>query len=190
MNQCDNPLGADNQQERSILSPDAIAGLIVGEGSYFIGIRRQRWFAKRAQEHREVITMYPAFMLRMNDAETMDLLHRSCAAHGHPVRRTSYQYKGCIGVELVNIKQMRDHLDWMLPHLFGNKRKAALIVSEFTDRRLKYPNRRFEERDLELLVTLRSINGPTRGRLSIEILRDYMQRPNQRAVGQEIVRSA
>jgi hypothetical protein len=178
MSECENPRGADNQQERSILNPEYLAGLIVGEGSYFIGIRRQN----KKSDGYETITMYPGFSLRMNDVDTIDLMEASFGALGIPVYRSPAVYKRCHSLNIQGIALMRAHLDVFLPLLVGNKRRAAQIVSDFTDRRLdpELRNRRYDEDDLVLLEQLREVNGPSRVRLSIEILRDYMLRPNGR----------
>lgn len=170
MNQCENPLGADNQQERSILSPDFLAGLIVGEGSYFIGIRRQK------KPYGYYITVYPAFSMRMNDVETIERVIESFEAHGLDIYRNTAVYHRCVNVSVIGLQQMRRHLDFFLPLLSGKKQQAAEIVSKFTDSRLANANKRYLESDIDLLEQLREINGPTRGRLPIEILRDYTLR--------------
>lgn len=170
MSQCDNPLGADNQQERSILSLDFIAGLITGEGSYFIGARRQR----------DYISLYPGFSMRMNDVDTIERVIESFKAHELPIYRNPAVYHRCVSVSVIGHAQMRRHLEAMLPLLSGNKQRAAQIVSDFLDRRLAHPNKRYTSEDIDLVEQLREINGPSRMRLPIEILRDYTLRPNSR----------
>lgn len=165
MPRCENPQGADNQQERSILTPEFLAGLIVGEGSYFIGVRRQK---NKAGYY---VTMYPGFGLRMNDLETVAAICASFQEYGlYYYNNTAY--KGCEGVTVIGLKQMREHLDFFLPLLYGKKLRAAEIVSKFTDSRIANPRERFTDYDVDLLEELREVNGPTRGRMPIEILRD------------------
>lgn len=171
MTQCENPIGADNQQERPILSPNFLAGLIVGEGSYFIGIRRQR------KPYGYYITMYPGFGMRMNDNAT---IARVCESFGHYGLDyyNNTVYRGCVGVTVIGLGQMRKHLDFFLPLLTGKKQQSAQIVSDFTDSRLANTSKRYTEADVDLLERLREINGPSRARLPIGILRDYTLRPS------------
>lgn len=169
MNQCENPLGADNQQERSILSPHFLAGLIVGEGSYFIGVRRQR------KPSGYYVTLYPGFGMRMNDLDTMARVSEAFGHYGLDCYNNT-PYKRCVGISVIGLGQMRKHLDFFLPLLTGKKQQSAQIVSDFTDSRLANPNKRYLDSDIDLLEKLRGINGPSRARLPIEILRDYTLR--------------
>lgn len=169
MNQCENPIGADNQQERPILSPDFLAGLIVGEGSYFIGIRRQR------KPYGYYITLYPGFGMRMNDHTTVGRVCQAFEHYGLDFYNNT-AYKGCVGVTVIGLGQMRKHLDFFLPLLTGKKQRSAQIVSEFTNSRLANTNKHYTEADVDLVEKLRGINGPSRARLPIGILRDYTLR--------------
>lgn len=170
MNQCENPLGADNQQERPILSPDFLAGLITGEGSYFIGIRRYRGY----------ITLYPGFSMRMNDIDTISAVEQSLNSYGLSVYRNKAVYHRCVNLSTIGIAPMRKHLDFFIPLLSGNKKRAAEVVSEFTNLRESNRNRRYTLEEVECVEKLREINGPSRGRLPIGILRDYTLRPHAR----------
>lgn len=154
----------DNQQERSTLSLEFLAGLIVGEGSYGIGIVRQTKF----------IELRPHFTLRMNDLETIDRLQESFAVYRLPLYRTPKLYAGCATVTVTGIKRLRQHLDVFLPLLTGKKAEAAQVVSDFIDRRLTEAFwRNYDETDIQAIERLREINGPNARRLSLEILRDY-----------------
>jgi hypothetical protein len=170
MTQCDNPLGAGNQQERSILSPDFLAGLIVGEGSYWIGIRRQK------KTYGYYVSVYPGFSMRMNDVETIERVIEAFQAYGLDVYRNTAVYNECVSVNVIGLRQMRKHLDFFIPLLSGKKQQAAQIVSEFTDSRLANIRQRYLDSDVDLIEKLREVNGPTRARLPIEILRDYTLR--------------
>jgi len=167
MNQRDNPLGAGNQQERPILSPEFLAGLIVGEGSYFIGIRRHK------KPHGYYVSIYPGFCLRMNDVETIGLMEVSFEAYGLDVYRNPAVYHRCVALHVVGLRQMRTHLDFFLPLLTGKKRQAAEIVSEFVDRRRERPKAPYTDEEIDLIERVREVNGPSRRRLPIGILRDY-----------------
>jgi hypothetical protein len=161
----------DNQQERSILSPDFLAGLIVGEGSYSLYVARQTklWEFK------------PMFQLRMNDLETMDLVRESFAYHNLALYQVPGLYKKCRAVRVDGIKRMRAHLDFFLPLLTGKKLEAATIVSDFIDRRLSLPPKtKYTDDDVDFFVKIREVNGPNVNRIPIEILRDYTRRPDGR----------
>lgn len=169
MTQCENPLGADNQQRRSILTPDFLGGLITGEGSYFVGIRRARV--------RGYKSLYPGFSIRMNDLEIIDDLCYAFDQYGQDYYRTPAKYRGCAQVSVIGIGRMRKHLDFFLPYLGGNKKRAATLVSEFVDYRLNNRNATYSEYEVGIVEQLREINGPSRVRLPIETLRDYTLRP-------------
>lgn len=162
----DNPEGAGNQQERSVLSQDALAGLIVGEGSYCIAIARARGY----------ISLRPMFSLRMNDVETIDLICSSFEHFGLDIYRNPAVYHRCHSVSVDGAARMRRHLDFFLPVLFGKKREAAQVLSEFTDWRLGRMGLSYTEEDVVFVERLREINGPSGPRLNIEILRDYTRR--------------
>lgn len=158
-----------NQQERSILSNDALGGLFVGEGSYGLYIVRQ-------PKHVEV---KPGFSLRMNDLETMDLVGETFEFKGLPYYRSTKLYANCATIQVFGIKRMKKHLDVFLPHLFGRKLQSAGLVSQFVERRIGYTGRQcreYDEQDISLIEQLREINGPSVRRLSVEILRDYTLR--------------
>lgn len=170
MKQRDNPSGAGNQQERSFLSPDFLAGLIVGEGSYYIGMARSRGH----------IYLAPGFSIRMNDVEAIDRMGESLAHFGQPFYRNPAVYHRCHTISVTGAPKMRQHLDFFLPLLAGNKLRAAEVVSEFVDRRIEQKSREYTEEDVVLVERLRAINGPSGPRLPIEILRDYTLRPSER----------
>ena len=171
MRQCENPLGADNQQERSILTPDFLAGLIVGEGSYFLGV--SRWKSGS-------MAMVAGFSLRMNDADLIDRVQEAFACYNLDLYRNPAVYHCCHSISVAGNKRMRQHLDFFLPLLAGNKLAAAEVVSEFVDRRLQLKSRELTDEDVDLLERVRAINGPTRRRVPIEILRAYTRRPSGR----------
>ncbi len=167
MNQCENPLGAGNQQERPILSPDFLAGLIVGEGSYYIGIRR----AKKPKGY--YVSIYPGFGLRMNDMETLNRAVESMQAYELDVYLSPTLTHGCQVISVVGLRQMRTHLDFFLPLLTGKKQQAAEIVSEFVDLRVAKAKKPYTDNEIDLIERLREVNGPSVHRLPVGILRDY-----------------
>lgn len=165
----DNPLGADNQQERSIVSPEFLAGLIVGEGSYCIAIARNKATG--------YISLNPMMSLRMNDLETIDRVCEAFSYYGLDLYRNPAMYHRCASVSVVGCKRLRPHLDFFLPLLTGKKLEAAMIVAEFVDRRLgPKRNLSYTEEDVNLVERLREVNGPSGPRLPIDILRDYTLR--------------
>ncbi len=168
----DNPIGAGNQQERSFVSPEFLAGLIVGEGSYCIAIARSK---------KGYIALNPMFSLRMNDIATVDKACEAFSHYGLGVYRNPAVYHRCASISVTGSKRLRPHLDFFLPLLTGKKLEAALIVSEFVDRRLgPKRNLSYTEEDVGLVERLRAVNGPSGPRLPIEILRDYTLRPSPR----------
>ena len=116
----------DNPQER-LLSKDFIAGLIVGEG----------WFGLTVQKTPRLKTKYgftlrPRFAIQMNDEETMSMLRASLDAAG-----IAYHVpKDATRVEIAGMQRMVRLTDWILPHLTGDKLRAAKIVREFCDLRM------------------------------------------------------
>lgn len=156
------------------MSLDFLAGLIVGEGSYSLNVHRPKnglWEFK------------PCFSLRMNDVETIDLVCEAFATHGLALYRAPGVYKRCHSVRVDGIKRMRTHLDVFLPLLTGNKKLAAQIVSDFIDHRLNRPPKsKYTETDIDYIVRLREVNGPSAARLPIEILRDHTRKPDLRGL--------
>lgn len=162
-------LGADNQQERPKLSIDFLAGLIVGEGSYALAIVRTN----------RSLHLRPMFSMRMNDEETIALAHQSFEALGLHMYRTPGYYQRCVQLTTGGVARMREHLDVFLPYLTGKKLNAALIVSEYCDRRIAVGKQPYDEDDLTFITRLREINGPSARRLDLGILRDYMREVSQ-----------
>jgi hypothetical protein len=108
--------------------------------------------------------------------ETIERVIESFEAYGLDIARNKAVYHRCVAVSVIGLRQMRKHLDFFLPLLTGKKQQAAQIVSEFTDSRLANPNRKYVDSDIDLIERIREVNGPTRARLPIEILRDYTSR--------------
>ena len=160
-------LGADNQQERPVLSLDFLAGLIVGEGSYHLAIVIQRKTG--------YVEVRPQFSMRMNDLETVDQVIESFHAHGLALYCTPGLYQSCRQVVCYGQKKMRPHLDTFLPLLTGKKLQAAAILDEFLALRADH-HKGYDERDIALIERLRGINGPSARRLDIGILRDHTRR--------------
>ena len=159
-----------NQQERPVLTPEFLGGLIVGEGSYGLYAVRQRQF----------ITIKPGFALRMNDLETIDLMCEAFDHYGLPYYLVNKLERGCKTVHCNGLKRVEKHLDFMLPYLTGKKLQAAEIVHRFTKKRLsvKQPTP-YDDSDIDMIERLREINGPNVNRVPLGILRDYTLRPHR-----------
>lgn len=168
----------DNPQKRPILSLEFVAGLIVGEGSYWITIARSK--------KKETLEFRPGFSLRMNDLETIDLVQEAFSAYGLSLyRRGDYLYdkgrgKPTAQIMVTGLQRMKTHLDVFLPLLTGTKKEAAEVVSAFVDKRLAEGGTwatRYDDEDISYIERLRAINGPSAARLDIGILRDHTRRP-------------
>jgi hypothetical protein len=167
--------GLDNPQGSSVLSPEFLAGLIVGEGSYGINIARVKGPFP--------FELRPFFSLRMNDIDTFEAFCEAFTFYGLAHYRSPYRYKKCAQMFVSGFRRMDKHLDFFLPMLTGKKLQAAQIVDAFTKKRLyeKTVPAPYDSEDIESIEMLRSINGPCAGRLSLEPLRDYIAETNSKA---------
>lgn len=127
-------MDADNQQER-LLSPEFVAGLIVGEGCFTITVARR---AERLK-HKHNFVMNATFSIGMNDIETMDMVQRSFASWGlaHYVERKTK--RNGYRISAVGIKRVSRIIEFFKPYLTGKKLDAALAVEEFINLRLNKP---------------------------------------------------
>lgn len=127
-------MDADNQQER-LLSPDFVAGLIVGEGCFTVTVARR---AERLKNKHNFV-MNAMFSIGMNDVETMEAVRRSFVSWGlaHYVERGTK--RNGYRISAVGIKRVSRIIDFFLPYLTGKKLEAALAVQEFINLRLSKP---------------------------------------------------
>ena len=154
----------DNQQER-LVSLEYIAGLITGEGCFYLAIQQRRNKSPR---------VIPGFRIFMNDQETILAASRTLEAHNLPV----YLYErkdGGLGIHATGFKRAKRYTETFIPLLTGNKKCAAEIVDSFIDSRMsKNRMEKFSSDELALIESLRRTNGNKNGRKTpTSILRDY-----------------
>ena len=147
-NGADEPMG---NQQRKTVGLDFLAGLIVGEGSFVLSAHKIRGDRLRVKAQ---------FYLQMNDEATMELVAAAFRTHGVPIWFGIDEKRGRIVIQVAGLKRMQRLLDLLLPHLTGQKQRAAETVAEFVVSRLgSHPHDRYSDRELALVQRLRSING-------------------------------
>ena len=183
----------ENQQKRSVLSLEFLAGLIVGEGSFSLLLVRHH----DRRDEKNYLAIKPTFKIKMTDIETMEQVAATFEHHGLAYYRYDVEGSGNIKPSMVvsatGLKRVSRITDVLLPHLVGDKQRAARLVADFCAKRLESKRawEGYDEEDLATIEQLRGINGIAgKKRLSLEILRDYMPRSGRRPVRQEIVRAA
>lgn len=140
----------DNQQGR-IVGLDYIAGLAVGEGSFVLAVNNLR---------RGKVIIRPAFVMQMNDGETMRIVYDSLRAHGIGAHMSHRPNRGCWVIQTHGMKRTEALATALMPHLTGTKRKAAELVLEFCDSRRESPrNYPYTENDIDIVRRLREVNG-------------------------------
>ncbi len=143
-----------NQQERTV-GPEFLAGLIVGEGSFCIGIHRRR---------HDKLSATPIFRLGMNDVETVELAARSLQALDLPVYISKHKSNGMV-IDVRGLKRLERYCLMFIPYLTGTKREAARVVLTFCLSRLSKPtNEPINEEEKDLIRLLRTINGNKNGK--------------------------
>jgi hypothetical protein len=125
----------DNQQERQ-LSKDFVGGIITGEGWFGLPVQKNGHLRLRLGFH-----ITPRFCLQMNDKETMLAVSRSFNAWGIGHRIYTPPNGKSFRLEFAGHKRMMRLLDLILPHLYGKKKEAALVVKKFIDLRQSKPFR-------------------------------------------------
>jgi len=183
----------ENQQKRSVLSLDFLAGLIVGEGTFNLILVRHH----DKRDDRDYVAIKPNFKLKMNDLETMELVAATFEHHGLAYYRLdipgSGNIKTAVSFEARGLKRVSRVADLILPYLTGAKREAAQLVADYCAKRFssKWAWEGYDEEDVATIERLREVNGIAgASRLSLDILRDYMPRSGRRPARQEIVRAA
>ena len=162
----------DNQQERP-RSLDFIGGLITGEGCFSFVITRNR---KRGM-------ISPAFQIFMADKETMEIAYTTLKSNNLPgyfeTRKPQGNSRPLCGIRCHGVKSLKRLCEVLLPHLYGDKREAAMIVKEFCDHRLSLgPKAGYSPKDVDFVRRLRETNGQAaQRRIALDelpgILRDY-----------------
>lgn len=156
----------DNQQERPLaLSHDFVGGLVTGEG----------WFGLTMQttprlKTKHGYTIVPRFTIQMNDVATMERFIATLDKWGcgyyvpRLIKRPSKAQREGLRVEIAGMKRVQRFCAEILPHLTGQKREAAAIVSAYVDLRLsKKQADPYGEEEFELVNRLRYVNGTGRG---------------------------
>jgi hypothetical protein len=144
-----------NPQERP-LSREFIAGLVVGEGYFGIGVRR----STRLQLKRG-FSLCPVFTIQMRDVATMQRLVFSLRHYGLSFYVPASQ-KWILGerVDMQGMKRVKRFIDFIKPHLTGDKLKAAAIVDEFISLRLaKKAPAPYGEEEFRLVDAIRAVNS-------------------------------
>jgi hypothetical protein len=156
-----------NPQERpeaDALSHDAVAGLFVGEA--WFGLTTQRT-PKLKVKHG--FTIRPRFAIQMNDLEAMAALSLTLDKWGIPHSLLAKKSKGetwndSARIEIQGCKRLQNLLNVILPHLFGNKRRAAELVLEFIELRAsKVQASPYGDDEIRIVNELRAVNGGNRG---------------------------
>lgn len=145
----------DNQQGRTV-GIDFLAGLIVGEGSFILGVHKLRG---------DKIRIKPAFSMQMNDGETMQLAYESMKQLGIGAHLHHRPERGCWTLQVAGFERMKTLILALLPSLTGTKWKAAKICLRFIySRQEKSPQAPYSAAEYELVRQLRATNGNPRGR--------------------------
>lgn len=165
MQRRDNPSGADNQQERPLVSPEFIAGVLVGEGSFYLRVNKRQ---NDRHQLRHGIQILPAIVVGMNDAESVDAVIDGLHALGlefnvqnQRIDRRGYLYNKRISA--VGHKRCKPWCEVFIPLLTGKKRLAAQTLMEYIEYRTQKPRPySYGEVDAEIVNRLREINGGIR----------------------------
>ena len=149
------------------MTPEFIAGLAVGEGCFYITVRKQK-----TRKGERCLSLKPGFFLGMYDPETIDLVSETLKTYDmpHVVWAGERGYKR-ISVE--GLKRTNKFLPWIVPHLTGAKKLAAEHLATYVEYRLSLPHKSpVTLRDLDFLREARRLNGnPGRTRhLDVELL--------------------
>lgn len=149
-----------NQQER-LVSQEFIAGLLVGEGHFGLGVTVRR--GKQFQ-------VTPMMHVVMNDLESMQIVSDSLHALGFAhyvlnVARRQENWTDGLAIRVMGHKRLKKFLEVFLPLLTGKKQEAAQIVSDFIASRETSlnPNSPYSEHEVDLIERLRAVNGATKG---------------------------
>ena len=162
----------DNQQER-LGSLDFLGGLITGEGCFSFLITRNR---KRGM-------ISPAFQMFMMDKETVEYAYEILKQNRLPgyfeTRRVNQSGGTLHGVRVHGVKSLKRFCEALIPHLMGDKKRAAQTALDFSDYRLELGHGAgYSSKDVDFVRKMREINGnKANARIALEelprILRDY-----------------
>ena len=150
-------------QQRS-LSTDFAAGLIVGEGCFYVAEGR-----RKGQKWTRFI---PGFAISMADKITMNLFIEYAKANNLPlyvqIKTPVKGRKEQLRIHVVGLGRTKKWVDHFIPYLTGDKLLAAESVQLFIESRLSKPGRPpYTEEELSFINASRLVNFG-------KPLRDYM----------------
>lgn len=164
-----------NPQERPFrLTPQSVAGLMVGEGYFGISVRNDR------RTSRFKIQMLPSASFGMNDVEAVAQVSAFLTECGIAHVYWKNKKKKHATLNIHGLKRLNIFLPWILPHLFGEKKLCAENLYEYVQYRLSQPHQAMlTDRDLDFVQRARSLNGAQGASRTVDldklrgILRDY-----------------
>ncbi len=149
-------------QQRS-LNADFVAGLVVGEGCFYISE------GKRKNKKNNKLT--PGFVIGMTDIETMDSVIEWAKDLELPLYIQRFQrgdYKPIVRIHVNGMGRTKKWVDFLIPYLTGEKLQAAITVQRFIESRLaqSYARMPYSTEEIALVKENRMAN-------SGKPLRDY-----------------
>lgn len=136
------------------MTPEFVAGLMVGEGYFGISVRKQR------MTNRHGISMLPAASVGMNDVDTLTVVSDYLKEVEIPHWVFRHKTKRYAQINIHGLKRLSRFLPWIEPYLTGDKAKAEANLHEYVQYRLALPHQSpITQRDLEYVRTARSLNG-------------------------------
>jgi hypothetical protein len=148
-----------NQPER-IVGLDFIGGLITGEGCFCLAVQRIK--ARKGN-----LRITPVFDLYMADRETVTVVSESLRVHGLPVYVAERPKAGRdqVGIHASGMLRVKKYCDTFIPHLTGQKKRAAELVLKYIESRLaETKGSQYTDEQLAIVTELRSVNGNTNGK--------------------------
>lgn len=164
-----------NPQERpSRLTPQSIAGLMVGEGYFGISVRNDR------RTSRFKIQMLPQASFAMNDVEAVQAASEFLSEQGIEHVFWRHKVKKHAVVNIHGLKRLNIFLPWIMPYLWGEKIRCAENLHDYVQYRLSRPHQAMlTDTDLDFVQKARDLNGAQGTNRTVDldklrgILRDY-----------------
>lgn len=152
-----------NQQERTP-SLDFVAGLVVGEGCFYLAVMKTRTPKANRKNTGAGYRITPGFRLFMNDRQSIELAAETLRNHDLPVY-LSERKDGSLGIVALGHKRVERYVTILLPLLTGTKKVAAEKVGEFIrSRSTLQVGANYTEEQLQIVRDLRLINGNRNGK--------------------------
>lgn len=162
------------QERPPSLTPQSVAGLMVGEGYFGISVRNDR------RTNRFKIQLLPQASFAMNDVEAVKVVSDFLREEGIEHVYWKHKTKQHAIVNIHGLRRLNIFLPWIMPHLFGQKRECAENLYEYVAYRLSQPHQAMiTERDLDFVEKARNLNGSQGWNRTVDldklrgILRDY-----------------